>query len=141
MKIMKKFIFRYDPAHSANKMFADLKQAMQTGEKHLQPKNVSLTSDVEVIYQILNKQRLSLFNCLVEKKPNSLVELAQLLNREYQEVEEDSRILEDMGIIKFKKQDRNIEQLQPIALYEKIVIEFSTARAKEATPLPQARLN
>lgn len=133
---MKKFIFRYDPTHSANKMFADMKQAIQSREKHVQPRNVSMASDISVIYEILNKPRLELFNCLVEKKPNSLVELAQLLHRDYQEVEADSQILEDMGIIKFKQRIQD-EQIQPIALYEKIIIEFPAARSKATANPPR----
>ena len=128
---MKKFIFRYDPNHSVNKMFANMEQAIQTREKRLQPKNVSMASDISVIYQILNKDRLNLFNCLAEKKPNSLVELAQLLNCNYQKVEEDSQVLEDMGIIKLKKQGK---ETKPIALYEKIVIEFPAVKPKEVIP-------
>jgi predicted transcriptional regulator len=137
---MKKFIFRYDPNHSVNEMFSDVKRAIQTGKKHIQPQNVSLASDIEVIYQILNKERLDLFNCLVEKKPDSLIELAHLLNRDCQKVEADSRVLEDIGIIEFKKRTLNDEQIQPVALYEKIIIEFPATKVKEVS-LRQAELN
>lgn len=124
---MKKFIFRYDPQHSVRQMFTDMKQAINSKEKSIQPKNVIITNNVEVIYQVLNKSRLDLYSYLVEKKPSSLGELAELVNRSYQAVEEDINMLVDLGIVKLVKKET---ELKPIALYEKVIIEFPTLISK-----------
>ena len=124
---MKRFIFRYDPQHSVRQMFTDMKQAINNKEKNIQPKNVVITNNVEVIYRVLNKSRLDLYSCLVEKQPSSLKELARLVNRNYQEVEEDVNMLIDLGIIRLIKQETEVK---PVALYEKVVIEFPTLTNK-----------
>ena len=121
---MKKFIFRYEPQHSVRQMFTDMKQNIENKKKSVQPKNVVTTNNVEVIYQILNKSRLDLYSCIVEKKPSSLRKLIQLVNRDYQEVEKDISMLVDLGIIKLKR-------TRPVALYEKVVIELPTLISKK----------
>jgi len=135
---MKRFIFRYDPQHSVRQIFTDMKQAIKNKEKNIQPKNVVITNNVEVIYQVLNKSRLDLYSCLVEKQPSSLKELVQLVSRNYQEVEEDVNMLIDLGIIKLIKQG---SEIKPIALYEKVVIELPTLINKRPTINQQISAN
>jgi len=128
---MKKFIFKYDPNHSVEGMFNRLEESLQTGQKSIQPKNVSIASDITVIYEILSKPRLELFACLVEKQPKNLQELAQFLHRDYFEVEADSQLLANLGIIKLKKQ---AQETQPIALYERIVIDLPVQVSRGRSP-------
>ncbi|CAG8717883.1 13752_t:CDS:2, partial [Cetraspora pellucida] len=83
---MKKFTFKYDPQHSVSKMFDEMEQAVKIKTRSIQPKNVVITNNIEVIYQVLNKPRLDLYSYLVAKQPNSVAELSNLLKREPAEV-------------------------------------------------------
>lgn len=56
------------------------------------------------------------------KKPNSLTELAKLLNKDYGNVWRDAKILESMGIIELQKEKQGVK---PVALYERIVFDLS----------------
>jgi predicted transcriptional regulator len=55
--------------------------------------------------------------------------LAKLLNKDYGNVWRDAKILESMGIIELKKVG---PEVQPIALYERIVFDLSTKRIIDA---------
>jgi hypothetical protein len=82
----KKFIFKYEPRASGKEMFVNLEEAVKTGKKYIQPKNVSITNDLAVISRILSKNRLKLFSVIREKQPNNVRELSQLLKRDYANV-------------------------------------------------------
>ncbi|CAJ0898250.1 3072_t:CDS:2, partial [Entrophospora sp. SA101] len=122
----KEFIFQYDPQALPKRMFDRFEEAIRTGKKHIQPKNVMIANRLETIYRVASQVRMDLLACLVEKQPANIQELAQLLNRDYANVWRDCQALNSLGIIKLKKVslDAKKAQIQPIALYEKIIIEF-----------------
>jgi len=83
----------------------------------------------------MTKNRLRMFEVLVEKKPNNLTEWASLLHKDYSMIRTDARVLEAMGIIKLEKlgkkassscggSDINYKEIKPIALYKRIVFDF-----------------
>src|SRR5256885_10281119 len=124
----KQFIFRYEPNISLEKITTDCQEAIETSKKFIQPKNVLLISSIEGIAQIMSPARLNLFNCLIEKQPSNIQELADYLKRDCVETEKNLRSLEGIGIIKLKKVGQVV---QPVALYQQITIEFPTGAEKE----------
>jgi len=136
---MKKFIFKYDPQASPRKMFQGFWEAVDTGKKHIQPKNVMIANRLETIYRVVSPARMDLLACLVGKQPANIQELAQLLNRDYANVWRDCQALNSLGIIRLKKISSKSKksQTQPLALYEKIVIEFPIKLVQEkSVPIP-----
>lgn len=118
----KEFIFRYDPSFSPKRMSAEFAEAIG-GKKYVQPENVMLANDLAVIHHIISKARLKLFSCLKENKPNNIHELAQLLHRDYTNVWRDCQVLANCGIIELKGKSKG-KEVQPIVLYEQIVLDF-----------------
>jgi predicted transcriptional regulator len=125
---MKKYIFKYDPSYSLKEMFVEFEKAIKTGEKNIQPKNISIVSQFSVINRILSKTRLELFSVIREKQPTNIQELAQLLQRDYANVWRDCQVLAGCHIIELKKLEKEI---RPLALYDQIVIEFATPIGKK----------
>jgi len=125
---MKQFIFRYEPQESLEKLKKDVKHAINTKERQVEPKNLIVTDNIKALYQIVNENRLELFACLKEKQPANLQELSQLLHRNQSSVEKDVQSLADLGIIKLQKKGLEVK---PVALYEKIVFDFGTSKVKE----------
>jgi len=82
----KVFIFQYDPQASPKRMFEHFQESIETGKKHIQPKNLLVSNSLEAIYRSITPARLEIFTCLIEKKPSNLTELAQLLKRDYANV-------------------------------------------------------
>jgi predicted transcriptional regulator len=81
MKI-RTFTFKYDPAISLERTFARMNEAVRTKKPSIQ-KDCSIANSIEAIYRSMTKSRLELFQCLVDKQPNSLYQLAKLLKRDY----------------------------------------------------------
>jgi predicted transcriptional regulator len=82
---------------------------------------VVIVNKLDTIYRVANPARLDILTCLVEKKPNNIQELVQLLQRDYANVWRDVQALNSLRVIKLKKEGKEIK---PIALYEKITIEL-----------------
>lgn len=129
----KKFIFRYDPLASPKRMFDRFEEAIRTGKGYNQPKNVMIANRLETIYRVASQARMDLLACLIENQPANIQKLAQLLNRDYANVWRDCQALNSLGIIKLKKtsKDSKKNSIQPIALYEKIIIEFPIKPSRE----------
>ena len=133
----KTFTFKYDPAATPHRMFANMWEAVDTGQKNIQPKNLIISNNLEAIYRCITPSRWEIFIVLSEKKPNNLTELAQLLNKDYANVWKDVRALERLEIIKLKKEGKEIK---PIALYDRIVFDLPVKetfshKATTRTPL------
>ncbi|CAG8713103.1 17188_t:CDS:2 [Racocetra fulgida] len=86
--------------------------------KRVEP-NIIRSNSIKALLHGLSEEKLELFSTLVEKKPNSLEKLADYLHRDYQNVKKDAEILASWGIIELQEE-------KPIALYEKITLEFPT---------------
>ncbi|CAG8644185.1 9569_t:CDS:2 [Ambispora gerdemannii] len=61
-------------------------QAVDTGKKSIQPKNVMVAHQLGTIYRVASPTRLDLLACVAEKQPTNLQELAKLLGRDYANV-------------------------------------------------------
>lgn len=116
----KTFTFKYDPSISLGGTFVRMNEVVRTGKPHIQ-KDCSIVNSIEAIYRSMTKSRLELFQCLVDKQPTSLYQLAQLLKRDYAGVWRDAKVLAGTGIIELKEEG---EKLKPIALYDRIVFDF-----------------
>ena len=114
----KTFIFKYDPESSMERLFTDLKQAWQGKLKSVEP-HVIRSNSIKALLQGLTEERLELFSVLAKEKPDNLEQLANCLHRDYAEVKKDSKILAAWGVIELQGE-------KPIALYEKITLEFPT---------------
>jgi predicted transcriptional regulator len=97
--------------------------------------NIVRSNSIEALTGNMTKNRLRMFQVLVEQKPNNLSELATLLQKDYAMVRSDVKILEGMGIIKLEKLEKNArsgsggaeinyKEVKPIALYKRIVFDF-----------------
>lgn len=122
---IKTFIIRHDQQASLKEMFAGFWKAVDTGKKSIQPKNLMVANSIKTILTAVSEPRLEIFYTLVEKKPNSLKELAKLLNKDYANVWRDCQALSSLGIIKLKKEGKEIK---PIALYERIIFDFQSRK-------------
>jgi len=135
---MKTFTFKYDPNATFNKMFTNLEQVIKTGKKNIQPKNLIISNNLEAIYRCITPSRWEVFIVLVEKKPNSLTELSNLLNKDYANVWKDIRALERLEIIKLKKKGK---ETRPIALYDRLVFDLPVKESSLSKPTSRISLS
>ncbi|CAG8817558.1 4843_t:CDS:2, partial [Racocetra persica] len=83
---------------SIDRMADSFRQAVR-GELKLVEPNIMRSSSIEALLVGVNKERLELFSVLVEKRPDNLSQLAEYLERDYQVVYQDAKLLTRWGII------------------------------------------
>lgn len=117
-QLNKTFIFKYDPHSNFEKVLNDFQNATEGKTKLVEP-NVLRCSSLEILFSNMNKNRWEIFQTLVNEKPSSLTDLANLLHQDYLLVKKEAESLAAMGIIELRK------EIHPIALYERIIFDLS----------------
>jgi predicted transcriptional regulator len=128
---MKTFTFRYDEA------VATLKDLAENMSRSVKGKVPSIQSDhelrsgsIKTLLQVATENRINLFNSIRDQKPDSLYELAQLLEKDQAYVLREARILEGLGLISLERlEGEGRAKLKPTALYDRIVIDFGIGQS------------
>jgi len=119
------FIFRYDPTSSFEGMFEEFWEAVDGKKQSIEP-HVVRSNSIEALSTSMTKNRLLMFEVIVEKKPANIEELANLSQKHYNMVRREVHILEGMGIIKLERteKEKGYKTIKPVALYKRIVFDF-----------------
>jgi predicted transcriptional regulator len=100
-----------------NKLFEKVKEGkINESEPH---KIVSRTT--EDIGKILTRERIRLLHIIREKKPESISELARILNRKESNVHNDLTFLEGIGLLEIKKGKNHVKKV-PVVDYDALHI-------------------
>ena len=128
---MKIFTFRYEknPKKSA---LAAMRNAAKTGKPDVRD-NELICDSMDAMLKIMSKARFEVFAAIVEHKPDSLYELAEILGKDNANVLRDVKSLETLGLIKLVSvKDGERERFKPESLYDKIVLEFQPKKLAKA---------
>ena len=128
---MRIFTFKYEknPIKSG---LARMKKAVNTGVPHVREHEMICGSS-EIMNKVMSTARLDLFVAIVEQRPESLYELAQMLEKDQSQVLKDARTLESLKLIKLSPNaDGGREKLKPEPLYDKIVFEVEPKKMAES---------
>jgi predicted transcriptional regulator len=87
--------------------------------------NVIVVTSLETIAKIFSKPRMEILQAIIAKKPQSIYELAKIVDRDFKNVYSDVQFLNDVGLIKLKETGDNRKGLKPIAKYSGV--EFDLA--------------
>ena len=128
---MKIFTLKYEK-NTARKSMQRMQEAAK-GARHIK-KDEMVCDSYETMNKLLSTARLDIFVAIVENRPESLYELAQLLHKDQSQVLKDAKMLESIGVIKLVSvMDGNREKTRPDPLYDKIVFEVAPKKiAKSA---------
>lgn len=100
-----------------NKLFEKVKEGkVNESEPH---KIVSRTT--EDIGKILTRERIRLLHIIREKKPESISELARILDRKESNVHNDLTFLEGIGLLEIKKGKNHVKKV-PVVDYDALHI-------------------
>lgn len=100
-----------------NKLFEKVKEGkINESEPH---KIVSRTT--EDIGKILTRERIRLLHIIREKKPESISELARILDRKESNVHNDLTFLEGIGLLEIKKGRNHVKKI-PVVDYDALHI-------------------
>jgi predicted transcriptional regulator len=131
-KKKKIFTFKYDPTISLKRMGEEILTAVKTDKPQVHLHEISFNNLEDIMNEAVSP-RPKLFACLVEKKPESLYQLAKILNRNYANVYKDVQNLVAMGVIRLEKvkKGKGGERIRPVPLYDEIAFDFNEWRKRE----------
>ena len=73
---------------------------------------------------VLTNNRLLILKIIRERKPNSVYELAKMLDRDLKNVNQDLRLLADVGLVTLEKIEDDKKRVIPHVDYGKILLEI-----------------
>ena len=98
---------------------------LDRGEK-VKPLKDEYFESLEAVRNFLTEKRLELWRTIRDKEPESLMELAQLVKRDYKDVHQDVSILVHVGLIDLRKPKKTkTRAIKPISLVDQL--EFKVA--------------
>lgn len=123
---MKTFTFRFDPTATL-KGSLDKMKAASTGRPHIE-KNQIRSASLKALLAVATENRLKLFRLIHRHRPASVYDLAKLFDGDLSYVSKEVKTLESLGLIKLEKEViQGRERRKPVALYDRIVVDFDLA--------------
>jgi predicted transcriptional regulator len=87
--------------------------------KKVVPRNVLAFESLETMRKFLTPQRQLLLRVVRRMKPSSVYQLAQLLGRDRKAVDEDLKVLEELGLLTFRTSVHNGRaRVQPVTKFD-----------------------
>ncbi len=124
---MKTFTFRYDPKATLKGTMDQMFKVAKSGKQYIE-KNEIRSASLKALLTMATENRLELFRLIHENHPASVYDLAKLFERDMSYVSKEVRVLEGLGLISLSKETvHGRERLRPIALYDRILVDFDLA--------------
>ncbi|MBS1983110.1 MAG: MarR family transcriptional regulator [Bdellovibrionales bacterium] len=125
---MKTFTFKYKP-NAATDAFRRLKQAVKSRKPDLNP-DVLFCDSYDSMTSLMTEARFAVIEAIKEHKPDSMYQLAKILERDQANVFRDVKALVEIGILELEAIKKDGRELQkPVLLYDKIIFEWEPAKA------------
>lgn len=102
----------------------DVKRAIKGELTYIQKENEIRFMNWHAFSNALTPLRIEMLAVIASQKPNSIYELAKILNRDFKNVHSNVKYLAELGLIDLKETGRR-SSLKPIAKYRGIDIEFA----------------
>jgi predicted transcriptional regulator len=104
--------------------FKNTLNALRAGRKVTKHTGVYFIS-VEAMRQVLTEPRLALLHVIRTRRPQSLTELAKLVNRDFKNVRADVKVLSDLGLVEAKAGPRLRDAISLSVPYQRIQFEIA----------------
>ncbi len=104
----------------------ELLEVFKTRIPKLQPKYMIYFDNINSFRCFMTFQKIEILSIIVNIKPKSIYELAQILERSLAPVQKDCQILERTGFIKFQKEKGGRGSIKPILRfkYDRIIVKL-----------------
>ncbi len=123
MKI-KKIQVVIQPKEEFRKQLREDFKRIDQGERDLIREESVVFHSIEQFRKVMTNKRIELLKVIRHKKPKSVYELAKLVNRSVDNVNNDVRFLEQLGFIETEKIKKGRHKLIPSVDFDKIEIEL-----------------
>jgi len=79
---------------------------------------------IDTMRAVLTNNRLLVLRTIKERSPNSVYELAKILGRDLKNVNQDLKLLAEMGLVVLEKREDDKKRVIPHVDYNKILLEI-----------------
>lgn len=101
------------------------KAALKGEKKPSIKKGEIILTSMETLAKIFSKTRLEILQVIIAKNPQSIYELAKMVNRDFKNVHTDVNILKEVGLIELKDSGDARSGLIPVAKYSGIELDLA----------------
>ena len=103
--------------------FAVVWDKLQHGEKVVKRTGIYFES-IDAMRKVLTNKRLTILKVIKEEEPNSVYALAKLLGRDLKNVNQDLKMLVDIGLVTVEPVKDGKKRIVPHVEYDKILLEI-----------------
>ena len=103
--------------------FKDYWEKIEKGEK-VERKEALYFESIATLRSVLTTERIRLLKSIAKHKPKSIYELSKIVNRDLKNVNDDIKLLSELGLLELKKIKTDKERLEPVIEYDRIMIEI-----------------
>ena len=105
------------------KDFAETWKKLEVGKKVRKEEGIYFDS-IDTMRAVLTNNRLLILKIIRERKPNSVYELAKMLDRDLKNVNQDLKLLAEVGLVTLEKIEDDKKRVIPHVDYGKILLEI-----------------
>ena len=105
------------------KDFAETWKKLEAGKRVKKEEGIYFDS-IDSMRAVLTNKRLQILKVIREQKPSSVYELAKILGRDLKNVNQDLKLLSDIGLVTLEKTETDKKRVIPHVEYAKILLEI-----------------
>ncbi len=105
------------------KDFSEAWKKISSGKKVRKEEGIYFDS-IDTMRAVLTNNRLLILKTIRERKPGSVYELAKILNRDLKNVNQDLKMLSEVGLVTLEKTEADKKRVVPHVDYAKILLEI-----------------
>ena len=106
--------------------FAETMERVKRGE-HVAPRRELSFETVDTLRKVITKRRLELLHMIAKKQPESVYELAHLVDRDLKSVNTDLKELVRLGLVDLERSEEARKKVKPIVTYDTLNIEIEVS--------------
>ncbi|MGE0175278.1 MAG: hypothetical protein AB7T49_21020 [Oligoflexales bacterium] len=100
------------------------KKALKGKVRSTQKDDEVIVTGLDTVAKIFSKTRMEILQAIITQKPQTIYELAKMVNRDFKNVHSDVQFLYDVGLIKLKEASEGRRGLKPVAKYSGIELDW-----------------
>lgn len=100
-------------------------EALKGKVKHIQKDDEIIFGNSETVAKVFSKNRLEILKAIIQHAPNSIYELAKIIERDFSNVYQDVKLLSEIGLIELKDSGDSRNGLIPIAKFSGIELDLA----------------
>jgi len=105
------------------KDFAETWKKLEAGKKVKKEEGIYFDS-IDTMRAVLTNKRLQVLKAIRERKPASVYALAKILGRDLKNVNQDLKLLSEIGLVTLEKTETDKKRIIPHVDYAKILLEI-----------------